>query len=199
MSSRYSFNPEHPLPDVPGLGDDVLEVEVPGRPDVLPDGRAVLVLGEPDRWKELPVAPGDSARSCGEQVLQRLGERAGAPPEAGELSAGGMAAWLEGAGIRASFERGCSLEDLAQSVESDLAAVAFVNSGELWGEPDLFGNGEADRAVLVTGVARDAARGAVVGAFVNDPRARRMGALVGAAALEHAWLDAGGALLVAGR
>jgi hypothetical protein len=114
------------------------------------------------------------------------------------LSVRGLAAWLRGAGVPAAVEHGHSLEDLAQAVEAGWGVVAFVNSGGLWGRPDALGSGEADRAVLVTAVARDARHGELSGGYLRDPTRAGAGAFVPADVLDAAWLGAGGMLVVAG-
>jgi hypothetical protein len=196
MTSRLEFTPDRPLPDIPELGAAGLEVEVPTRPDVLPDGRAALVVGEPGRWNDIPLHPGESAGSCAAGLIHALG---GTPPdEMGTVSVRGLAALLEGAGVPAAVEDGHALEDLAQEVEAGWGVVAFVNSGELWGRPDALGNGDADRAVLVAAVARHPTQGELLGVYVRDPVGPAESAFIPADRWEAAWLGAGGVFVVAG-
>ncbi len=191
--TRIEFIPDEPPPDLPGLPDASLEADVPARPAVLPDGREVLLLGEPQRW-DAPAPPGDSSRACGALLLLALGE---APPAAeAEPSVSGLAAWLRAAGVAAAVEEGHSPEDLAQAVEAGWGVIAFVNAGALWGRSDALGGGESDRAVLVTAVARGKRDGGLVGAYVRDPARTGPAAFVASEALAAAWLHAGGLFVV---
>jgi hypothetical protein len=197
MTSRIEFTPDRPLPDLPGLRDIDLETDVPTRPDTLPDGRRVLVIGELTRWQNVPLVPGDSARSCGLGVLLRLGESP-LPGQTHALSIRGLAFWLESKGVPASIEQGHSLEDLALSIEAGWGVIAFVNSGELWGRADALNNGDPDRAVLVTAIVRDAQHRDLVGVYIREAAGESSGRLFLADALEAAWLGAGGSFLVVG-
>lgn len=197
MTERIEFSADRPPPDVPGLRGDAWQVDVPTRSDILPDGRAVLVVGEPARWGELPLLPSDSARSCGEGLLRTLGV-APPPGEATALSVQGLADWLETAGVAAALEQGHSLEDLAQAVEAGWGVVAFVNSGELWNRADTLTNGDPDRAVLVSALARHPQQGELMGIYVSEPAREAANRFVPAETLEAAWLNAGGVFIVAG-
>lgn len=89
-------------------------------------------------------------------------------------------------------ERGYSLEDLAQSVESGSRVIAFVNAGELWDRSDDPSLGEANCAVVVEGVARDAQSQEIFGFLVRDPTAPGAPVFVDAARTGRMWLDTGG-------
>jgi len=89
-------------------------------------------------------------------------------------------------------ERGYSLEDLAQSVESGSRVIAFVNAGELWDRSDEPSLGEANCAVVIEGVARDALSQEICGFLVRDPTAPATPLFVDALRTGRMWLDAGG-------
>jgi len=99
---------------------------------------------------------------------------------------------LADANVASQAECGYSLEDLAQNIESGLKVIAFVNAGELWGYVDEPSVIEANYAVLMEGVARDAQSGEISGFFLRDPAAPEKAALVDASTIARIWLNAGG-------
>jgi hypothetical protein len=90
------------------------------------------------------------------------------------------------------LERGYSLEDLAQNIESGSKVIAFVNAGELWDSVVDISRSEGDYSVLIEGVARDAQSQEITGFLVRDPAAPDRPAFVDAAKVTRSWLDAGG-------
>jgi hypothetical protein len=98
---------------------------------------------------------------------------------------------LQDARAPGRVERGYSLEDMAQNIEAGSRVIALVNAAELWGcvdEPSLI---EANHAVLMEGVARDAQSEEIAGFFIRDPAASAK-AFVDADKVSRMWLDAGG-------
>jgi hypothetical protein len=89
-------------------------------------------------------------------------------------------------------ERGYSLEDLAHSVESGSRVIAFVNAGELWDRSDEPSLSDANCAVVIEGVARDAQSQEICGFLVRDPTAPDTSVFVDAARTGRMWLDTGG-------
>ena len=67
-----------------------------------------------------------------------------------------------------------------------------MNAGELWGYVDEPSVIEANYAVLMEGVARDAQSGEISGFFLRDPAAPEKAALVDASTIARIWLNAGG-------
>ena len=67
---------------------------------------------------------------------------------------------------------GGDLEDIADAIDSGCGVVLSLNAGALWetdtGEPMLDGRVRANHCVTVTGVARDAATGEIVGIYIAD-------------------------------
>jgi len=92
----------------------------------------------------------------------------------------------------ARAERGYSLEDLAQNVESGSRVIALVNAGELWDQPDGSTLTDANCAVVIEGVARDAHSQELCGFLVRDPTAPDRSVFVDAAQTGRMWLDTGG-------
>ena len=68
--------------------------------------------------------------------------------------------------------KGCDLEDIADAIDSGCGVVLSLNAGALWntdiGVPALDGRPRSNHCVAVTGVARDAATGQVVGIYIAD-------------------------------
>jgi hypothetical protein len=98
---------------------------------------------------------------------------------------------LEDSRASSCAERGYSLEDLAQNIESGSRVIALVNAAELWDcvdEPSLI---EANHAVLMEGVARDAQSEEIAGFFIREPASSGKG-FVDADKVTRMWLDAGG-------
>jgi hypothetical protein len=88
-------------------------------------------------------------------------------------------------------ERGYSLEDLAQNIESGAPVIALVNAAELWDcvdEPSLT---EANHAVLIEGVVREIQSEEIAGFIIRDPDSSG-NAFVDADKVTRMWLDAGG-------
>ena len=91
----------------------------------------------------------------------------------------------------ADSERGHSLEDLAQNIEAGSNVIAFVNAAELWDRADEPSMIEANHAVLIEGVARDALSEEITGFFIRDPSSPAP-SFVDAAKVTRMWLEAGG-------
>ena len=101
------------------------------------------------------VAPWDAARTCGitgEQAVEIM-------------SAFGIGAHVEKADA-------CSIEELAEAVESGHGVIVGIDAGEIWDDPAsstiMFGKAYANHYVTITGVARDAATGEVAGFYICD-------------------------------
>jgi len=121
-----------------------------------------------------------------------LCSRADAGALSGGVSQEGLLHLLSDCRAPARAERGYSLEDLAQSVESGSRVIAFVNAGELWDQPDGPSLSDANCAVVIEGVARDAQSQEICGFLVRDPTAPDKSVFVDAARTGRMWLDTGG-------
>jgi hypothetical protein len=79
-------------------------------------------------------------------------------------------------GVPAHVEEAKSLEELAGFIEQGHGVIAEVNAGELWDDPNhpdpnnasYYDIGEANHAIVITGVARDPATGILQGFYIND-------------------------------
>ena len=91
----------------------------------------------------------------------------------------------------AAAERGYSLEDLAQNIEAGSNVIAFVNAAELWDRADEPSAIEANHAVLMESVVRDAGSEEIAGFFIRDPSSPTA-TFVDAAKATRMWLEAGG-------
>ena len=197
-----------------------IRIDVPVRREVVA-GREVRVATVPDAGDEAPGAPrGNPLRSL---RIRRAPWRVAAlySPKAGSKSdlvarglnlglcdsasdaafSGGVSQdhllrLLEDSDAPGAAERGYSLEDLAQIIESGSKVFAFVNAAELWNcvdEPSLI---EANHAVLLEGVARDAQSDEIAGFFLRDPASSDTPVFVEADKIARMWLDAGGRQIV---
>ena len=75
--------------------------------------------------------------------------------------------------------KGGDLEDIADAIDRGCGVVLSLNAGALWntdiGVPALDGRPRSNHCVAVTGVARDAATGEVVGIYIADSGRGRSG------------------------
>jgi hypothetical protein len=208
-------------PDVPPIGADS-GIDVPQHLDTLPDGRETLVSGDVDVLADFNHQQGDNPYgfqgTCGicscQDVLNQFGtdvseadvvDHAVAahecaitddPTFSGGTTEQDQVQILADYGIPAHAEHARSLEDLAADVEQGRGVIAGVNAGVVWNDPNYFENGQANHAVVVTGVARDPATGEIQGFYVNDSGDGSSGEFVDAAAMTDGWLAAGGGAVV---
>lgn len=110
----------------------------------------------------------------------------------GGVSPDDLARLLSESAAANQVERGYSLEDLAQNIESGSKVIAFVNAGELWDSVVDVSRIEGNYPVLVEGVARDPQSQEILGFLVRDPAAPGRPEFVDAGKLTRSWLDAGG-------
>jgi hypothetical protein len=158
-----------------------LTVDAPVRRELL-DGREVsiaIAAGMPG--EEAGYASLDTVRAAGavsqEELLRALSEH----------------------GAFVCAERGHSLEDLAQEIESGWKVIAFVNAGELWDRTDDPSLGGANHAVVVEGVVRDAHSQELCGFMALDPAVSDCAAFLSAEKAVRVWMDAGGWMIVPSR
>ena len=162
--------------------------------DVLPDGHEALVAGDvfSDRSYWHPQGENDLGfqGTCGlvscEEVLREFGrdvdesqvvseavkmrfcEITGDPASSGGTSPHTQVELLETYGVAAHVERIQTLVQLAHIVERGHSVIAEVNAGRLWNDVAYYDWGHMNHAIVVTGVARDASNGRILGFFVND-------------------------------
>jgi hypothetical protein len=210
--------------EVPQLSDFGADVEIPSQVDVLPDGREVVIIGDPDGDKAFTHKQGDNwlgyEGTCGlcscENVLKSFGldvtetdivtfaaQRGlcGTDDPDPRQNGGTTAEWqseiLTRHGIPASASYGGSLEDLAGNIEQGKGVIAEVDAGVLWDQPSYSNwSGQPNHAITVTGVARDPMTGDVQGFFINDSGTGKAAQFVEASVMREAWEQAGGTQVV---
>lgn len=114
------------------------------------------------------------------------------PAMLGGTSSEGQAEILTDMGVPAHAESGGSLEDLAANIENGHGVIVGVDAGVIWNDPNSTGNGQANHAIVVSGVARDPATGEIEGFFVNDTGSGEAGKFYDAATFSEAWVNTGG-------
>jgi hypothetical protein len=220
MFGDDDFVPEVP-PEVPELKDFALEV--PSHLDVLPDGREIVVIGDPEGDKAFTHQQGQNSRgflgTCGlcscENVLRSFGLDVSEtsmvifaselglctadnpdPAQCGGTSPMAIAEILTRHGIPADCSFDGSLDGLAANIEQGRGVIIGVNAGALWNDANSDSGGPANHAITVTGVARDPSTGEVQGFFINDSGPGRAAQFVDAALMRECWEDAGGTQIV---
>jgi hypothetical protein len=207
------WDPDAPVPDFPEIPADVwdpVSLEPP-HDGWLPGGDAVLIYGDVDGWAEYIHAQGDNPRGltetsglvAAEQVLRRCGievteadllqlaaGRGLCDLASGSVSPLDLAVLLEECGARAHFRVAETVDDLALRVQLGQGVIVLVNAGVLWGEADHWGDGGANHAVVVTGVARDPETKELLGFFINDSGSNEAGKFIDLQTMQAAWQDA---------
>ena len=190
--------------------------------ETLPDGREVVVIGDPHKFAELNDRQGVNdlgfQGTCGlasvKNILGQFGIEATEndvvryaaenglcnvsddPSACGGTSMLGQTDLLIHYGIPAEAQIGMGAEDLADAVETGRGIIAEVNAGILWNDPSAFDSGSANHAVTVTGVARDPGTGSVAGFFINDSGPPDSGRFVDIDSWGNAWRETGGCAVV---
>jgi hypothetical protein len=168
--------------------------EVPALHDVLPDGRETIVIGEVETCKDFNHPQGENSLgfrgTCGlvscEDVLRQFGLNVSEddvvrfaanrglchvtenPDHCGGTTPFTQAMILKEFGVPTHVEYLDNLERLSDCVESGHGIIVEVNAGILWDDPNYVGTGEANHAIVVTGVARNPHSGEIQGFFIND-------------------------------
>jgi hypothetical protein len=127
------------------------------------------------------------ALSCGELHIEV--ER---PDESGWTYPFEQAQILCDYGVPAHPDQAPSIEWLAGAVQLGHGVIIGVNGGVLWNNPRNLGNGEANHAVTVTGIAREVADGALFGFFINDSGTGMSAQFLSCGVMVTAFLRTGG-------
>jgi hypothetical protein len=209
----------------PDASDGMPNGDLPTFIDVLPTGDEVLVIGDVPGTRDFNHLQGDNPfgleGTCGlvscEDVLRQFGLSVGEgdivyhaveqgecyvgddPASSGGTSSDSQAQILSDYGIPAHAEQVVSTEQLADYVEGGHGVIAEVNAGVLWDDPNYYGFGEANHAIVVTGVARDPSSGELQGVYVNDSGRgypEDSGRFIDLATWEKAQLQPGGECVV---
>ncbi len=209
------------------FNDWAKQSEVPRRSDVSDDGREVVIIGDVEKFKDYNHEQGQNEfgflGTCGlvscEDILKQFGKKVTEndivkyaidhhfcwtePPrgEQGGTTVNDQVAILQGHGVPAASERGLSLDDLAARVEAGKGVITEVNAYVLWDKrlaPRFYK--DANHAIVVTGVQRDAKTGKIDGFFINDSgnfdHGNGSGRFVDAKKFQKMWVDVGGTAVV---
>lgn len=186
--------------------------------DVLPDGRETFVYGDPEGCKEFNHLQGQNELgfqgtcglvSCQDVLLQHgievtendvvkfaaehgLCAVSDDPRYAGGTSEYGQMEILHDFGVEADVRIGASVENLASAIEQGHSVIAEMNAGVLWNDPSYYENGEANHAIVVTGVARDPATNEIQAFYINDSGTGQSDRLVDVKTVQEAWLGPSG-------
>jgi hypothetical protein len=212
-------------PDIPPevlMAAHDMHADVPTTPDVLPDGRPTIVIGDVSGYADFNHLQGDNPYGfqgdCGlcscADVLDQFGHNVseadvvqhavghhecavtGDAATSGGTSVGDQVHVLHDYGVPAHGVQHESLEDLASNVEHGHGVIVEANAGYLWNDPNYVENGQANHAVTVTGVARDPQTGQIQGFYINDSGDGQSAQFVSASTMTHAWVDSGGQAVV---
>ena len=80
----------------------------------------------------------------------------------------GQQALLDSYGIRNGIIMGYNEQGLANLIKGGRGVILAVNAGKLWGDANYTGDGSVNHVVTLTGVACDAATGAINGFYIAD-------------------------------
>ena len=199
------------------------EPGVPQTMGELPDGREALITGGPLDRQATAHLQGDNRYgfegTCGlvscQDVLTQLGivvteddlvhyavtnDRcyvSDDPSLSGGTTPQDLVQVLDAHGVPAHNELNGTLAQLAAHVESATPCIIGVNAGILWDSPNDFGSGEANHAVVVTGMARDPFDERILGFYINDSGVSNGGAqFVDVETIIGCWVDSGGQSII---
>jgi len=194
-----------------------IHADVPHHLETLPDGREAVEFGDAKGCAEFNHLQGDNdlgfKGTCGlvscEDVLRQFGvdvsendivnyaaDKHLCAVDARSEESGGTTPFnqvdiLEGHGVPAHVELCDSLEDLAGRIEDGQGIIVGLNAGVLWDNVDYFDNGQANHAIVVTGLDRDPQTGEILGFKINDsgvPPSGNSNQFVDADKMSLAWL-----------
>lgn len=222
-------DPPPDVPPPPDVGTDVerrpdvpRQPDVPRRLDVLPDGRATVVIGDVTglsadvrqqgdnpygfmgtcglcacmyvlRGFGIPVTEADVVRHAVENGECAISDD---PAKSGGTTPRMWVRLLGDYGVPAHVERMRSLEQLASRIEQGRGVIIGANAGVLWDDATSYEGGRVNHAVQVIGVSRDPTNGSIQGFYINDSGPGVGGRFVDAAIVDEAWLDRGGLAVV---
>jgi hypothetical protein len=198
-------------------------ITVPVRPGFLPDGTPALVIGDVDGCAAFNHLQGDNPDHdrgdcgivCCAEVLSQFGihlteadavahatrchelhEVDGHPDQSGWTLPADQVQILRDFGVPARAEADQPIERLAGAVQRGYGVIAAVNAGVLWSDARVLGHGQANHVVTLTGVARDAYDGALLGFYINDSGTGQSGQFVSAHLMTTAFSRTGGFCVV---
>lgn len=221
MSNQFEWNF---FGDVYRQGEVPIEIplEIPHELIELPNGQEGLVLGTPEQCADFNHQQGDNPYgflgTCGlvscEDVLRQFGIEVtegdvvrhaievgacfvdGPADICGGTTASDQAQILSDFGVPAHSEHLDSLEQLANCIEEGRGVIIEVNAGVLWNNPAAYDFGQANHAIVATGVVRDPESGDVLGFFINDSGNGDSCRFVETSTMQDMWMDTGGACVL---
>jgi hypothetical protein len=223
------MNPENPLElsrdapdDLPGLPPDV-SVDVPYHPDVLPDGRETVVIGDVQTFSEHCHLQGDNPlhfrQTCGlascEGVLRQFRnevteaeiveyaqknklcqEIPGDPEMSGGTTSEQQAQILSDYRVPAHWGIHGSVEGLAAWLHEGRGVIVSLDAGVFYNNYAYRGRGHA---VTPIAAAHDPKTWEIQGFYVNDTGTGESRKFVDVIALKEAWAGRGGRCVVTDR
>lgn len=90
------------------------------------------------------------------------------PNSCGGTTADQRAEILTDAGIPSHADYNRNLEDIAKDIQDGKGVMISVNAGILWDDPSVYGTGESNHAITVTGYETDDTTGEIIGFYVCD-------------------------------
>jgi Peptidase_C39 like family len=197
----------------PESGDNWRWTEVPVQLEQLPDGRESLVAGDPEHCKDFNHKQGANdlgfTQDCGlvscSDILLQFGVEVtendvvhhavdnwecdvkNEPNMDGGTTVDNQAKILSDYGVPAHAQQAESIEDLAVFLEQGHGVIAEVNAGVLWNDPNKYGAGYANHAIVITGVARDPQTDAIQGFYINDSGTGDSARFVDVKTMKGAW------------
>jgi hypothetical protein len=199
------------------------DAEVPEAPGQLPDGYPCIVIGDVGGYAAFNHRQGDNSEHddgdcgvvCCVEILEQFGvdlteadvvrhaTRCGElhvvpdqPDESGWTYPAEQARILGDYGVPAHAEQGQPIERLAAAVQHGCGVIAAVNAGVLWSEARALGDGQANHAVTITGIACDPDDGALLGFYINDSGSGNSAQFVSAHLMVTAFARTGGFCVV---
>jgi hypothetical protein len=191
--------------------------------ETLHNGHAVVVSGNPEGRTLFNHLRGDNTlgyqSACGlvscmdllnqaginvdENAVVQIAARTGLcdtssadPAHDGGTSLHDQVTILSVGGVSAHVEAGNTAGTLARQVEDGQGVIIAVNAGVLWDDPSSYQAGQANHAVVVTGVARGLVSGGIDGFYINDSGDGQSGEFVAISTMQQAWQAVGGMAVV---
>lgn len=183
-------------------------------------GQDVLIIGDPKEYASFNHRQGERAGylgTCGlvscQDILLQFGldvseteivnyaiehglcNTEGEPRDRGGTTILQQAQILTNYGIPAHHEVSATLADLSSYLKQGRGVIVAVNAGILWADENLE-RGDANHAIVVTGVKLDSINGAIESFCINDSATNESGKFIDANTMYAAWENIGGLIVV---
>jgi hypothetical protein len=103
---------------------------------------------------------------------------------------------LRNYGIPARDENSATLVDLSSYVQQGRGVIIAVNAGILWAKKEYLERGDANHAIVVTGVKLDSSSGVIEGFYINDSGTNESGKFIDAITMLDVWENLGGLIVM---